>query len=249
MPAESPGSSSVMFRRLPLLLTLVAAPAFAQDDDRAPTNLDGVGRITVQAGYRLTSNGTLYDSWYGAKGPGGGLARAPESNGAPVGAATFAYAVSDLVELGIDLIGTAQNLHLTEAGADDGAVNRKVSTVAYGLLVGLRFQGVLDIGPQGLVPFAGLLTGPTVISSKRQGSALKENVAQAWVGSLGATLRLSAKWGITAEYRLMFLRGPVESPDAAKWAGPFSFSSGGNWFALGLTYTFPPDPSRPVPTF
>ncbi|WP_375759241.1 hypothetical protein [Corallococcus exercitus] len=241
-----------MLRRLPLLLALAAAPVLAQDEDsggeNAPTNLDGVGRITVQAGYRLTSNGTLYDSWYGAKGPGEGLTRAPESTGAPFGAATFAYAMSDLVEVGIDLFGTAQTLRLTEPG-DDGSVSRKVSSVSYGVLIGLRFQGVLDVGPQGLVPFAGLLTGPTVISSTREGSALQEKVTQAWVGSLGATLRLSARWGITAEYRFTFLRGPVESPDAAKWPGPFSFSHGGNWFALGVTYTFPPDPSRPLTNF
>ncbi|MBN8231907.1 hypothetical protein JYK02_30775 [Corallococcus macrosporus] len=241
-----------MLRRLPLLLALAAAPALAQDEDtgaeRAPTDLDGVGRITVLAGYRLTSNGTLYDAWYGAKGPGNGLERAPESTGAPVGVATFAYAMSDLVEVGFDLFGTAQNLRLTEPGSD-GAVSRKVSTVSYGILLGLRFQGVLDVGPQGLVPYVGLLTGPTVISSTREGSAVQERVAQAWVGSLGATLRLSAKWGITAEYRFTFLRGPVESPDAAKFGGPFSFSHGGSWFALGVTYAFPPDPSRPMPKF
>ncbi|WP_244238381.1 hypothetical protein [Corallococcus terminator] len=244
-------SSSVMLRRAPLLLALLCSPAFAQEEAEgdAPTNLDGVGRITVEAGYRLTSNATLYESWYGAKGPGAGLERAPESTGAPVGALTFAYAVSDLVELGLDLFGSAQNLRLTESLSDGTTVSRKVSTLSYGLLVGLRFQGVLDIGPQGLVPFVGLHTGPTVISSQREGSALQENVGQAWVGSLGATLRLSAKWGITAEYRLMFLRGPVESPDAAKFKGPFSFSNGGNWFSLGVTYTFPPDPSRPLPTF
>ncbi|GMT99002.1 hypothetical protein KH5H1_31210 [Corallococcus caeni] len=241
-----------MLRRLPLLLALAAAPVLAQDEDlggeRAPTDLDGVGRITVLAGYRLTSNGTLNDAWYGAKGPGNGLERASDSTGAPFGVATFAYAMSDLVEVGIDLFGSAQNLRLSEP-VDGGAVSRKVSTTSYGALIGLRFQGVLDIGPQGLVPFAGLLTGPTVISSKREGSALQEKVTQAWVGSLGATLRLSAKWGLTAEYRFTFLRGPVESPDAAKWAGPFSFSHGGSGFALGVTYAFPPDPSRPVSHF
>ncbi|WP_233583316.1 hypothetical protein [Corallococcus sp. CA053C] len=248
-----PVAPNGMLRRLPLLLALCATPALAQDDEgsaeAAPSSLDGVGRITVGAGYRLTSNATLYDSWYGAKGPGAGLERAPESSGAPVGALTFAYAVTDLVELGIDLFGTTQNLRLTEAVGDGTTVSRKVTTLAYGALVGLRFQGVLDIGPQGLVPFAGVLTGPAVISSKREGSGLQENVGQAWVGALGATLRLSSKWGITAEYRLMFLRGPVESPNTTTAPGPFSFSSGGSWFSLGVTYTFPPDPSRPLPTF
>lgn len=245
-----------MLRRLPLVLALVAAPTFALAQEEgdtggyeAPTNLDGVGRITLQAGYRLTSNATLYDAWYGAKGPGRGLERSAESSGAPVGAATFAYAMSDLVEVGIDLFGTAQNLHLTEPLSDGTTVSRKLKTAAYGVLVGLRFQGVLEVGPQGLVPFAGVLTGPTVVSSTREGSSLQEKVTQAWVGSLGATLRLSAHWGITAEYRFMFLRGPVESPDTANSPGPFSFNSGGNWFALGITYAFAPDPSRPLTNF
>ncbi|RKH52035.1 hypothetical protein D7X55_07215 [Corallococcus sp. AB049A] len=243
-----------MLRRLPLVLALAAAPvsALAQEDGDlggppAPTNLDGVGRITVLAGYRLTSNDTLQDAWHGANGPSNGLERAPMSSGAPVGVATFAYAMSDLVEVGIDLFGTAQNLHLTEPGPD-GPVIRKASTVSYGALIGLRFQGVLDIGPQGLVPYAGILTGPTVISSTREGSSIQERVSQAWVGSLGGTLRLSANWGITAEYRFTFLRGPVESPDPKK-PGPFSFSHGGNWFALGVTYAFAPDPSRPLSSF
>ena len=245
-----------MLRRLPLVLALVAAPAvaLAQDDgdsggEKAPTNLDGVGRITLQAGYRLTSNSTLYDAWYGARGPGNGLERSAESSGAPLGAATFAYAMSDLVEVGIDLFGTAQSLRLTEPAGDGTTVSRELSTVAYGLLIGLRFQGVLDVGPHGLVPFAGVLTGPAVVSSTREGSSLQEKVSQAWVGSLGATLRQSANWGLTAEYRFMFLRGPVESPNGETWAGPFSFSSGGSWFALGVTYAFPPDPSRPLSNF
>jgi hypothetical protein len=255
MKAESPGSAALMLRRLSFVLAVLATPvsASAQGDEAggssAPSNLDGVGRVTVLAGYRLTSNNTLYDAWYGAKGPGAGLSRAAETPGGLFGAATFAYAMSDLVEVGIDLFGTFNTLRLTEPTAD-GTVARKVKTQAYGALLGLRFQGVVEgVGPEGLVPFVGLHTGPTVVSSVREGSELQETVTQAWVGSLGATLRLSARWGITAEYRFMFLRGPVQSPDKAKYGGPFSFNTGGNWFGLGLTYTFPPDPSRPMTSF
>ena len=46
--------------------------------------------------------------------------------------------------------------------------------------------------------------------------------------------------------------GPVETPtppdEKTKW-GPFSFNGGGNWFTVGVTYAFAPDPSRPVPSF
>ncbi|NMO23648.1 hypothetical protein HPC49_54305, partial [Pyxidicoccus fallax] len=26
-----------------------------------------------------------------------------------------------------------------------------------------------------------------------------------------------------------------------------SFSTGGNWFSVGVTYSFPPEPTRPLP--
>ncbi len=237
-----------MLRRLlPLLALLLSVPAAAQEDeaevqDEVPTSMDGVGRITVQGGWRVTSNETLYERWYGGK--GAGLPRAREASGAPVLALSFAYAMSDLVELGIDLFGTAGRLYLNEPG-EGGAVNeRRIDTVGYGALVGLRFQTVLpEVGPYGLVPFAGIFTGPVLASSQRAGEAAQEATSQAWMGSLGTTLRLSPRWGLTAEYRLAFMRGPVGPP--ADRAG--SFSQGGHWPSLGVTYTFPPEPTRPFP--
>ena len=66
-------------------------------------------------------------------------------------------------------------------------------------------------------------------------------MTQAWAGTLGATLRVSPRWGLTAEYRISFVRGPVGSIGEQKFG---SFNGGGSWFALGLTYVWPPDPSR-----
>ncbi|MBU8894552.1 hypothetical protein KRR26_03000 [Corallococcus sp. M34] len=245
-----------MPRRLLPLLVLLATPALAQPEDAAPKSLDGVGRITVSGGWRLTSNDTLFDSWYRPGKVGSAWLPPPERGEDPRGdgpvlTGTFAYAVTDLVELGIDLFVSGNNsLRLAEPVGDGTFERRKLTTLSYGALVGLRFQGVLDgIGPQGLVPFAGILTGPAVAASKREGSSMVENVTQAWMGSIGATLRLSAHWGLTAEYRLAFLRGPVETPDAEGHPGPFSFNGGGNWFTLGLTYAFSPEPSRSVGSF
>jgi hypothetical protein len=233
-----------MLRRLlPPLALLLAAPAAAQEDDEAvPTSMDGVGRISVQGGWRVTSNETLYQRWYGGK--AAGVPRARDASGAPIGALSFAYALSDLLELGIDLFGTAGRLYLNEPQADGSFTERRIDTLGYGALVGLRFQTVLpEVGPYGLVPFAGILTGPVLISSQRQGEAAQEATSQAWMGSLGATLRMSPRWALTAEYRLAFMRGPV---------GPLndrvgSFSQGGHWLTVGVTYTFPPEPSRPLP--
>ncbi|MBZ4419915.1 porin family protein [Myxococcus sp. RHSTA-1-4] len=239
-----------MLRRLlPLLALLTTAPAFAQapeedEDDEIPTSLNGVGRISIQGGWRVTSNETLYTSWYGRT-ENQGLARAREVSGGPLVIGSFAYAMSDLVEVGIDLFGTGGKLYLREP---DGS-ERSINLLSYGAMIGLRFQTVLpEVGPYGLVPFVGLFTGPALVSSKRQGEAVQESTTQAWVGTLGATWRLSSRWGLTAEYRLSFLRGPVGAPETENNNRRIgSFSAGGNWLSVGVTYTFPPEPSRPLP--
>lgn len=235
-----------MLRRLlPPLALLVAAPAFAQDsapEEETSTSLDGVGRISIQGGYRFTSNETFYKSWYGQSDEFKALPRAREATGGPLVVGSFGYAINDLVELGIDLFATGGRLYVN---APEG--EQRLDTLCYGALVGLRFQTVLpEVGPYGLVPYAGILTGPTLVSSKRSGEALQEATTQAWMGSLGTTLRLSPRWGVTAEYRLAFLRGPVGLPDA-QGKRARSFSNGGSWFSFGVTYSFPPEPTRPLP--
>ncbi|WP_426752430.1 hypothetical protein [Myxococcus sp. Y35] len=236
-----------MLQRLLPLALLLSAPAAAQDftyeDEEVSTSLNGVGRITVQGGWRITPNKTLYDGWY--KRPANqGLARAREVTGAPIVVASFAYAISDLLEVGIDLFGTKSRLYLNEPGAEgEPAQARPVDTLGYGALIGLRFQTVVpQLGPHGLVPYAGLLTGPTLASSERKGEELQETTTHAWMANVGATLRLTPRWGITADYRLAFLRGPV-GPSTARVG---SFSMGGSWLSLGVTYSFPAEPSRPL---
>ncbi|MCP3138007.1 hypothetical protein [Pyxidicoccus xibeiensis] len=248
-----------MLRRLlPTLSLLLAAPAFAQDaqapEDAAEevsTDLNGVGRISIQGGWRVTSNETLYTSWYGRP-LNAGLPRAREAAGGPLVVGSFAFAITDMVELGIDLFATGGRLYLNEREAgSDVITERRFETLSFGALVGLRFQTVLpEVGPYGLVPFAGILTGPSLVSSKRQGDKVQEATTQAWVGSLGATLRLSPRWGLTAEYRLAFARGPVVHPLEPGNEKPptSSFSTGGNWLTLGVTYSFPAEPTRPLPS-
>ncbi|MCE9670262.1 porin family protein [Myxococcus stipitatus] len=230
-------------RLLSLLALLIAAPAVAQDEEEdVPTSLDGVGRITVQAGWRVTSNNTFYERWYGRPG-NEGLARAARAGGGPLGTATFAYAFTDMVEVGIDLFATGSTLQVTQPGATpaDAPFERSIKTFGYGALIGLRFQTVLpEVGPYGLVPFAGLFLGPALVSSERAGEGVQDDTTRAYAASLGATWRLSANWGLTAEYRFVYLRGPVGPQDARVG----SFNLGGNWMSLGVTYTFPPDPSR-----
>lgn len=219
-----------MYRSLFLSVALLSAPAALAQEDDVNTTLEGVGRLTIQSGWRLTSNNTFYEGYYG---PNAGLARGPTSPGGPLVVGSFAYGITDSLELGIDLFATGERLRLTD--------QPMLSTLTYGALVGLRFQTVLDLGPQGLIPFVGVLTGPTLAFSQFEGQPAQEIMTQAWAGTVGATMRLSERWGLTGEYRLSFVRGPVGALGGRKFG---SFNGGGNWFALGVTYVWPPEPSR-----
>jgi hypothetical protein len=226
-------------RRLVLLsVLLAAASASAQDDfDEELAPLNGVGRLTLEAGWRLTPNGHFYDSFY-ALPDYQGVARAPASPGGPFLAGCFAYAVTDFIELGIDLFATGEQLRLTGAPT--------LTNVTYGALVGLRFQTLLDfLTPEGVVPFVGFQLGPTLVNSHAEGVGQRELFTQAYVGTVGATFRFSASWGLTAEYRLAFARGQVALRNSPGFERLSSFNGGGSWFALGVTYLWPPDPIRP----
>jgi hypothetical protein len=226
-------------RRLVLLFVLLAAAsASAQDDyDDELAPLNGVGRLTIQGGWRLSPNGTFYDSFYTLP-DYQGVTRAPVSPGGPFLAGSFGYAITDVIELGIDLFATGEQLRLTGAPT--------LTNVTYGALVGLRFQTLLDVlTPEGVVPFVGFALGPTLMYSQAEGVGQRELLTQAWAGTVGATFRFSASWGLTAEYRLAFARGQSAFVNRPEFSGLSSFNGGGNWFALGVTYLWPPDPSRP----
>ncbi|WP_434390317.1 outer membrane beta-barrel protein [Melittangium boletus] len=229
-----------MSRRLALFALLLAAPAASaqEEDDSGSVPLEGVGRISVQAGWRLTSNNTFYNSFYALPAYACAQDCARSSPGGPFFAGSFGYAIMEYLELGIDLFATGERLQLTNAPT--------LTNYTYGALVGVRFQTLLDVlTPQGVVPFIGIQSGPSLVFSQAEGKDVgqKEIIQQPWVGTVGATFRLTPRWGFTTEYRLAFARG--QSPYAEKNKGLASYNAGGNWFALGLTYSFPPDPSRP----
>lgn len=209
-----------------LALLLLAVPGLAA----AQSSLDGVGRISTQLGWRLTTNRTFTDGYY-SQPANVSLQRAEGSPGGPLVAATFGYAVTDHVELGVDLFATGERIHLTGAPT--------LTTLTYGAMVGLRLQTLFEgVGPQGLIPWVGILSGPTLVLSTFEGSSGTEGVRQAWGLSAGASLRLTPRWAATAELRGVLVRGPVKDLG--------SVNGGGAWMALGLTYSFDPEPSRPV---
>ncbi len=210
----------------PLVLLLAAAPLPAS----AQSSLDGVGRISIQAGWRRTTNETFLNR-YSAQPEQQGVPRAAGSPGGPLVAFTFGYSVTEYLELGVDLFATAERLNLTGSP--------QLTTLTYGALVGLRLQTLFEgVGPQGLLPWVGLLSGPTLVLSTFEGGTGTEGVAQAWGASVGASLRLSPRWAATVELRQVLVRGPVE--------GLGSVNGGGTWLGLGASYSLDAEPSRPV---
>jgi hypothetical protein len=225
-------------RRLSLLTVLLAAASASAQEEEELSQLGGVGRISIQGGWRLTSNDTFYDSFYSLPDYRGLTNPARSSPGGPFLAGAFAYAATEFVELGIDLFATGEQLRLTGAPP--------LTNVTYGALVGVRLQTLLDfLTPQGVVPFIGLQSGPTLAFSRAEGVGQKEVLTQAWVGTVGATFRFTSNWGLTAEYRLAFARGQSAFNTREAFKNLGSYNAGGNWFALGVTYMFAPEPDRP----
>lgn len=210
---------------LTLLATLAALTASAQGG----VSLEGGSRISVQGGWRYVRNATFYDTYYSLLG-NEGLERAPQSHGGPLGVGTFAYSITDLIEVGIDLFALGEQPQLTGQPA--------LTTWAYGALLGLRFQRWLDLGPQGTVPFLAVLTGPLLATATFKGDPPRETLSQAWALGAGATMHLTPQWGLTLEFRQVFARGAV----GQKTERFGSFNAGGSWLTLGVNYSFPPDP-------
>jgi hypothetical protein len=215
---------------LSLVVALAASAAVAQEGRGAPS-LKGDGRISFQAGWRYAANSTLYDNYY-ARPENADLQRSSRPFGGPLILGSFAYSATELVEVGIDLFATGERLKLTGLPP--------LTTVSYGAMIGLRFQGWLDIGPEGMVPFLGILSGPLVATAVFEGQPVRDSLAQAWAGTVGATLRLTPRWGLSAELRQVFARGDTGRADLG------SFNAGGSWLTVGVTYSFPEEPTRPL---
>jgi hypothetical protein len=220
-------------RPSPLLTLLATLAAFTASAQGGGPSLEGGSRISVQGGWRYASNSTFYDNFYSQPG-NESLERAPQSHGGPLVVGSFAYSITDLIEVGIDLFGLVERPQLTG--------QPQLTTLAYGALLGLRFQGWLDLGPEGTVPFLGILSGPMLASATFQGQPPRETLSQAWAGAAGATLRFSPHWGLTVEFRQVFARGAVGRTDQRFG----SFNAGGSWLTIGVNYSFPPDPGPSV---
>lgn len=202
---------------------LAATPAGAD-------SLDGVGRVTPGVGWRRTDN-QAFSTRYHAQPANAGKPRAPASVGGPVVAITFAYAVTESFELGVDLFAMAERLTLTGEPT--------LLSATYGSLVAGRFQRLIEgLGPVGIIPSLGILVGPTLVLTQPEGGAPTEVVTQAWGATAGVRLPLGPTWGVGVDYRFILVQG------SAAQGG--TVNGGGHFLTLGVTYAFPPEPDRPV---
>jgi hypothetical protein len=216
-----------------VLVTLAASSAFAQydeyDEEKPPPELKGTSRLSLQGGWRYAPNTRFFDRYYSLE-ENRNLARVGGAIGGPLVTATFAYSISNLLELGIDLFGTYERMQLTRQPG--------LNAVTFGALLGLRLQKRLEIGPEGLVPSVGILAGPLFAASYFDGGRSIENFNNAAGATLGATLRLTPKWGVCFEYRLIFARGEAEEMGL--------YNAAGHGLTVGMTYQLPEVQDRPL---
>lgn len=215
---------------VPLLAALLlgAPPARAQEAE-APEDvvmLPRAGRITFEAGWRKTPNRTLRSGW--AERPeSGGTTVGSTGPGGPLGVATFAYALTAEWELGVDLFGSVE--HIALPGAP------RIQSLAYGALLAPRVR-LRPLRP--VILTVGLAVGPALVLGQAEGRAGEEVLSTARGVTAGVLLPLrGGPWALVAQYRGMLLRGRI--------AGFPSFSAGGHWGTVGVSYTFPPEPERP----
>lgn len=220
---------------LPLLLVLLTASAASAqydeeyDEEELPQMLESSSRFSLQTGWRYTPNTQFLDEFY-SQPKYQSLKRTGRAIGGPLLTATFAYSPLEWLELGVDLFTTYERMQLTNRTG--------LNAMTFGALVGLRFQKRLEIGSKVLVPSVGVLLGPMFAVSSFDGRSAVENGGNPVGGTVGATLRLSEKWGLAFEYRLLFGKGEAED------VGPYDAL--GNCFSVGMTYQLPDVPDRPM---
>jgi hypothetical protein len=191
---------------LGVAVLLAATPAFAQE---LPP-LSGLGRFGALVGWRVTSNGEFF-----REAEAQGFVREGPASGGPMLVGSFGYSPIEAIEVGVDPFIATEVLDVIGAAP--------LRTVTYGALLGARLQLTLARA----VPFIGLFTGP-VLTYATGGTQTRpaESFAQAFALSLGATLRIDPKWGLTLEYKGTW--GPGVRTDL----GPASI--GGHWVGIGV---------------
>jgi len=189
----------------------------------AASATEGEGRVTVEAGWRFTPNDFFYGSAEKA-----GFPRERGSIGGPQVAGSFGYFAKDAIEVSIDLLAGAEQLHLVDRPA--------FTSITYGALVGARFHLTLF---EPVTLYFGVQGGPTLVNLSGGNIEVTEELVSAFQGSVGVGVRLTPEFGVSLEYRYLLARGYVP--------GIGGVNGGGSWFGIGFTWYVAGQGARPDP--
>lgn len=193
------------------LAALISLPLVA-----AAQAVPGEGRVAALAGMRFTPNDHFRRAAASAGYPPG-----PPSPGGLQLQGAFSYAATAHVDACIDLFGGWEQLRF--AGGE------KLQSVTYGAHLGTRIAGPTLFGA--LTPHLGLHAGPTFVLVSSEELAGGESFGTGFAVSAGLSWRIDPRWGLAAEYKLLFARGLV--PEIA------TLNGGGHWVSLGPVFYFP----------
>ncbi len=204
------------FGAVVLASVLASAPVSA-----AGLGVEGMGRVSVTAGYKWTPN------WYfEGKAAAAGYPLESRTPGLG-GSASFGYGVSSWLEVAIDLLGGWETFTL--------AGHQPFSSVIYGGLLGARVT-VFDAPFRGLVPHFGVQAGPTVAQITSITAPSAERVLLTYSVNAGLSYRLTERFAITADVRWVYARVQAANISGANIGGVF--------FTIGATVYFPGSPER-----
>lgn len=198
-------------RRAAALALLVVAPLAAAE---SPHSMDGIGRISVQGGWRYVPNG-----YFAGKADAAGSPFLAPSPGGPAVVASFGYGTSEWLEVAIDAFGAYETFEL--------AGNSPFNAWTYGALVGVRAWAI-DRPFRGLMPWVGLQLGPALATISSPSMPGAERLLGGLSASGGVVYRWTDEWGLSAELRWLQARVPVGDIGGA--------NAGGVFFTLGVTH-------------
>lgn|GEM_PF-4828142 len=201
---------------LVLGLALLCAGAARAD------GVEGVGRLSLSAGWRLTPNGYFFDH-----AAAGGHPYQSDSKGGPQGVASFGYGATANLEVNIELLVGSESLTLQGL--------EPLRTITYGGLI----SGRLYLAPDASIrPWLQVATGPLLVYVSGAGATEpNEKLRQGFAVGAGVSVPLTGPWSLVAEYRLLLVRGNVSGVEGAS-----GINGGGSWIGFGFGYSFGASP-------
>ncbi len=202
-------------------LVCLAARADDQEEERS---LDGLGRLSVLAGYRWAPNEYFYSQ---AGSLGNPVTR--KSRGGPQAAFSFGYGATSFVEGSVDLFFGYETFHLQGL--------ETFNSFSYGALFGARFCK-MDWPVHGLAPHVGFQAGPVLGIVNSNTYKNRETLGTGYSFDAGLSLRLNDRFGFTFDARYLVARSYVSGISGVNVGGVF-VSLGFNVYFAGQSNRSP----------